>query len=141
MALVDLLPGGFEVVLEPKVAVQREADSDRRNVSEQNQGENEGEGDGEGEGEQGARGRASAGADWSSPLGSSRSGWQPDYADVREDRVVVYGSVGSDLQEFVYRIRATNAGVFVSPPAYGESMYEREVQARSLGDRITVEKK
>ena len=144
VALVDLLPGGFEVVLEPKVAVQREADSDRGNVSEQNQGENEGEGagegDGEGEGEQGARGRARAGADWSSPLGSSRSGWQPDYADVREDRVVIYGSVGSDLQEFVYRIRATNAGSFVVPPAFGESMYERDVQARSLADKLTVEK-
>ena len=60
---------------------------------------------------------------------------------MREDRIVIYGSAVSNIQEFVYRIRATNAGVFISPPAYGESMYEREVQARSLADKITVEKK
>jgi type I restriction-modification system DNA methylase subunit len=60
---------------------------------------------------------------------------------VCEDRIVIYGSAVSNIQEFVNRIRATNAGVLVSPPAYGESMYEREVQARSLVDKITVEKK
>ena len=54
---------------------------------------------------------------------------------------MIYGSVSSDVQEFVYRIRATNAGTFVVPPAYGESMYERDVQARSLADKLTVEKK
>ena len=78
---------------------------------------------------------------WTSPFGSSGNGWRPDYADVREDRIVVYGSVGSDAQEFIYRIRATNSGTFVVPPAYGESMYEREVQGRSLSDKLTVEKK
>jgi len=137
-ALVDLLPGGFEVVLEPKTETTREVYSNRNNLSEEH-GEGE-EGDGESEGEYTARGRTDTGSDWSSPLGTSHSGWQPDYADVREDRVVIYGSVGSDAQEFVYRIRATNAGTFVVPPAFGESMYERDVQARSLSDKLTVEK-
>jgi len=27
------------------------------------------------------------------------------------------------------------------PPAYGESMYDRTIQAQSLGGRITVERK
>jgi uncharacterized protein YfaS (alpha-2-macroglobulin family) len=62
-----------------------------------------------------------------------QSTWQLDYADIREDRVVIYGTATPDVHEFVYRIRATNAGKFVVPPAYAESMYDRSIQARSAG--------
>ncbi len=144
VALVDLLPGGFEVVMEPRLPSTRERINERAEAPvrpRSHAGEDEGEGEGDGEGDSGAQGREEEESAWTSPLGSSPSGWHPDYADVREDRIVIYGSAGSNIQEFVYRIRATNAGVFVSPPAYGESMYEREVQARSLADSITVEKK
>jgi alpha-2-macroglobulin len=54
---------------------------------------------------------------------------------------VLYGVVSKDIQEFAYRIKATNTGTFVVPPAYGESMYDRGVQARSLGGKIVVEKR
>ena len=60
------------------------------------------------------------------------------FADVREDRVVVYTHAGSNAQTFTYRIRATNAGEFMVPPAFAESMYERTKQARSLASRLTV---
>jgi uncharacterized protein YfaS (alpha-2-macroglobulin family) len=66
-------------------------------------------------------------------VGLPGSTWQPQYADVREDRVVIYGSASGDVREFVYRIKATNAGRFIVPPAYGESMYDRRVQAQSAG--------
>jgi uncharacterized protein YfaS (alpha-2-macroglobulin family) len=49
--------------------------------------------------------------------------------------------VRNEFQEFVYRIKATNTGTFTVPPAYGESMYERSVRGRSLGAKITVEKR
>jgi uncharacterized protein YfaS (alpha-2-macroglobulin family) len=62
---------------------------------------------------------------WRSPVGLSSSTWQPEYADIREDRVVIYGTATPDVREFVYRIKATNAGKFIVPPAYGESMYDR----------------
>ena len=45
------------------------------------------------------------------------------------------------MREFVYRIKATNAGTYIVPPAYGESMYDRTVQARSLGSKLNVERK
>jgi uncharacterized protein YfaS (alpha-2-macroglobulin family) len=61
------------------------------------------------------------------------STWQPDYTDIREDRVVIYGTATPDVQEFIYRIKASASGRFVVPPAYGESMYDRRVQARSPG--------
>ena len=60
---------------------------------------------------------------------------------MRDDRVVIYGTAVRNAQEFVYRIRATNAGTFIVPPAYGESLYDRTVQARSLGGKIEVVKK
>jgi uncharacterized protein YfaS (alpha-2-macroglobulin family) len=38
----------------------------------------------------------------------------------------------------VYQIKATNTGSFVIPPAYGEAMYNREVQALSVSDKKLV---
>lgn len=67
------------------------------------------------------------------------TGWQPAYADVREDRVVLYGTITKDLFEYTYRIRATNSGVFAVPPSYAESMYDRNVRARTLSGSIAVE--
>ncbi len=117
-ALVDLLPGGFDLVLNPVQPQAQEGEGEARN--ERTEGENK---------------------KWRAPIGTARSTWRPDYADLREDRVVLYGMVNAEFQEFSYRIKATNTGTFVVPPAYGESMYERSVQARSLGGRITVEKR
>lgn len=89
VAVVDLLPGGFEVVLDKS-------------------------------------------------LRESQSGWKPQYVDSREDRMIVFGSVGSSVQEFVYRIKAINVGDYKVPPTFGESMYDRGVVARSLGGKISV---
>ncbi len=53
---------------------------------------------------------------------------------------MLYGTVGPDMAEFTYRIKATNVGRFVVPPAYGESLYDRTVRARSPAGQITVER-
>jgi hypothetical protein len=106
VALVDLLPGGFEPVLNP---------IDAPNVAPTKKG------------------------GFVNRLGNF-GGWAVDYADVREERVVLYGTVNAQASEYRYRIRATNAGTFVVPPAYGESLYERDVQARSLPGKIVVER-
>jgi uncharacterized protein YfaS (alpha-2-macroglobulin family) len=60
------------------------------------------------------------------------------FADVREDRVVIYASAGNAVQTYSYRIRATNAGEFVVPPAWAQGLYERERQARSLASKVVV---
>jgi len=103
LAIIDLLPGGFEPALEKIL-----------NAEENNGAPNE-----------------------ANRLGGHGS-WRAEYVDVREDRVVLYGSANHEMKEFTYRIKATNAGTFVLPPAYVESLYERTVQARSLPGRITV---
>jgi uncharacterized protein YfaS (alpha-2-macroglobulin family) len=123
IAIVDLLPGGFEVVQNPPPAPAEEGSADANG---------------------GAANSDNAAAQqpaWRSPIGVTGSNWALEYADVREDRVVLYGTASRSVNEFVYRIRATNAGNFVVPPAYGESMYDRTVQARSLGTKMEVNRK
>lgn len=115
VAIVDLLPGGFDPVITPPPAA------------------NAAEGDGQGDPNAAAN---AAPAPWRSPVGLPSSSWQPQYADVREDRVVIYGTANGDVREFVYRIKATNAGRFIVPPAYGESMYDRRVQAQAAGGAV-----
>ncbi len=105
VALTDLLPGGFEPVINERAQGEPPKDKNKPYLR----------------------------------IGSN-SGWGAEFADVREDRVVLYGTVDTNMSEFVYRIRATNAGTFIVPPAYGESMYERNIQARSAAGKITVER-
>ncbi|WP_430389647.1 alpha-2-macroglobulin [Dyella sp. 20L07] len=114
VAIVDLLPGGFEPVIQPPPAVtdQQGADSSQEDA--------------------GGDSTVKA-SEWRSPIGVGKSTWRLEYADVREDRVVLYGTALPDVGEFVYRIKATNAGRFIVPPAYGESLYDRSVQARTAG--------
>lgn len=123
MAIVDLLPGGFEVVAEPRAA----ATPPRQGEEAPREGEGEGEG-----AEQVTR--------YQPPIGGPKSTFQPEYVDLREDRVVLYGMVDKEVKTFVYRIKATNTGSFVVPPTFAESMYDRTIQARSLGGKIVVDK-
>lgn len=111
VALVDLMPGGFEPVLDTP---SEPAPPDAPPAASVKSGQQTSK-------------AAIAG------LSGARSNWNIDYADVREDRVVFYGTVSQDFGEITYRIKATNSGRFVVPPAYAESMYERGVQARSIG--------
>ncbi|MES2527300.1 MAG: alpha-2-macroglobulin [Bdellovibrionota bacterium] len=94
VALVDLLPGGFEVVM----------DSIRN--SEENNG----------------------------------STFLPRSVDIREDRVVIFGTVRSEMKEYLYKIKATNIGTFVVPPPFAESMYDRDIKSRGLAGKMTVTK-
>ncbi|MDH5767095.1 MAG: alpha-2-macroglobulin family protein, partial [Gammaproteobacteria bacterium] len=71
IAIVDLLPGGFELVLDES----RDSDGD----------------------------------------------WRPDYIDLREDRIIIYGHISKAAEKFVYKIKATNKGQYVVPPPYAES--------------------
>jgi uncharacterized protein YfaS (alpha-2-macroglobulin family) len=69
---------------------------------------------------------------------SARRSWQPDYVDVREDRVVLYGYAQREVQEFIYRIKATNRGHYQVPPVQAESMYDRRLHARGLSGTFEI---
>jgi len=88
VALIDMLPGGFEVVV----------DSVR----------------------------------------DSYADWYGEAKDVREDRVVVYGSFSDRLTEISYKVTATSSGSFVAPAAFATSMYNRAIAARTEPGRFDV---
>ena len=74
---------------------------------------------------------------WQQRLGG-KSTWAIDYADIREDRVIFFGSVGRLLTEVTYKVKATNVGTFVVPAAYGEAMYERRIFGRSAAGAFKI---
>jgi len=132
VALVDLLPGGFEVV-EHRPPAQATA-----SVAPVRRPTNEEEGEGEGEtGARSAQGEEAPSA-WTPGFGEAVGSWSPDYAEVREDRVNVYGLADASAREFVYTVKATAVGSFAVPPAYGEGMYDRAVRAWSQPGKIVV---
>jgi alpha-2-macroglobulin len=151
IAIVDLLPGGFEPVVQPQAA----ADNDARGYQEDKENEGGGEGGegGEGDDVRGAgdqdegeggeghgdiEGDEGGGGGFSLPIALDVSTFSPEYGDVREDRVVLYGMIDKDTKEFVYAIKATNVGTYTVPPVLGDSMYDRTVVARGLGGKIQV---
>ena len=115
IAIVDVLPGGVEPVLE----LQAAADSSTP-----------------GEDPAMARQRNAVRA---LPVGiASKSDWTPMHIDVRDDRVILYGDATSNVGTFVYRVRANSAGTYHVPPAFAEGMYNRTIGALSLGATLQV---
>lgn len=98
MAVTDMLPSGFEVVL--------------------------------------SRGSEQQGLD---RLASGTPTWRPQQVDAREDRVVFYGDIGTNVGELRYKIKAVAKGTFVLPPAQAVGMYDPKLIGRSTAGSITVE--
>jgi hypothetical protein len=106
VAVVELLPGGFELV-EQTTSSEDEA----------------------------------VAVDVASRVALQGSDLALDYIDLREDRIVLYGTVHGDVRTFRYRLKATAAGTFAIPPLHATSMYDRRVDyIGSGGATITVER-
>lgn len=71
--------------------------------------------------------------------GADNKTWEPDYVDVREDRVVFYGRINEKVNTITYKVKAINAGKFNVPPIYAESMYNRDIKALSPAEPISIE--
>jgi len=133
MAVVDLLPGGFDLVLNPPNAAANSNESQQALRRDTPSDEESAGGDSD------DRGGGAEADSWSAPFGNSPTNWFIQYADMREDRIVLYGFLEAKSHEFVYKIRATNVGTYTLPPAYAEGLYRRDVRARSLpGGKLTV---
>jgi uncharacterized protein YfaS (alpha-2-macroglobulin family) len=72
--------------------------------------------------------------------GRNSRDWTPDYVDIREDRIVVYGTVTPKLATFSYRARAINSGSFTVPPLFAEAMYDKSVWAMRPQEAFKIEK-
>lgn len=63
----------------------------------------------------------------------------PDYADVRDDRVLVFASLPErGIYHFYYTLRAVTEGEFVLPPVKAESMYNPEIVSISGWGKVKV---
>src|SRR5262249_50774577 len=109
VAVLDLLPGGFEV--------QRE--SLRQPTPSQDAS---GEGEGEDEESEGGGG----------------GGWKPDDGGIREDRVVVYGAFSGEMREITYKVKLTSPGKFIVPAVYAGAMYNHRVFGHSTTGSFEV---
>lgn len=134
VALVDLLPGGFEVVQRPPPVPDDDDDDD--SDSDDDDEDNDDEDDEDDEGDTGDEGDDSGG--YVDPISDESSTYKPHYVDVREDRVVLYGSADPEVKEFVYVLKAVAAGTFVVPSIKGASLYDRSVRAQSAASKIEV---
>jgi uncharacterized protein YfaS (alpha-2-macroglobulin family) len=75
------------------------------------------------------------------PVGMpGRSDWRPQFIDVRDDRLIIYGVVTPAASTFVYRVRATNPGTFQVPPILLEGMYQRNMNALGLTGNLEIVK-
>lgn len=70
-----------------------------------------------------------------------KASWKPDYIDIREDRVVFFGSVDPKLATFTYHARAVNSGTFVVPPLFAEAMYDKKMWAYKPQDPLVIKTK
>ena len=66
-------------------------------------------------------------------------GWDSDYVDIREDRVVIYGTVTDKLNTFTYKAKAISTGKFTVPPMFAESMYNKDIRALCPQEPLVVE--
>jgi len=130
IAIVDVLPGGVEPVLE----LQPTADSSAPGNDPALRQEREANRRVSAQGSQPLMGRFGA-----LPLGvAAKSDWVPQHLDVRDDRIILYGDALGNAGTFVYRVRANNAGTFQVPPPFAEGMYNRTIVALGKGATLEV---
>ncbi|MCQ8105568.1 alpha-2-macroglobulin family protein [Methylomonas sp. SURF-2] len=65
--------------------------------------------------------------------------WQPQYIDVQEDRLVLFGHLDGGEKYFEFRLKPLNSGTYQVPPVFAEGMYDTEIMYRGLGDTIVVD--
>lgn len=113
MVIQDLLPAGFEAVIQS-------ADATNETPSEGEEAETDN------------------GSSWFKDRLATSGNWKPQYADIREDRVVLYGSLTKQMAEYQYKIKAISAGAFNVAPVYVSSMYEKTLRAHASAGKINV---
>jgi len=149
VAVVDLLPGGVEPVINRALAAAnpQTAAHDDEGSDENAEGEND-EGDVESESENDYTEESSDSTEPAATVGfvpgfsgePGQSTWNAQFADLRDDRLVIYGSLTKDMVTFTYRVRATNTGLYQTPAAYAEAMYQPNVFSRSKPSKFNVVK-
>ncbi|MGC8698139.1 MAG: hypothetical protein ACP5Q0_06650, partial [Halothiobacillus sp.] len=134
VAVVDILPGGFELVPNPPPAPPAPASDGADGGSADPQANIDNAPADDATSDNGTADNSEAQPDApQDPLAQPGSHLAVNYVEPREDRVLIYAEANRDVQQYIYRIRATNTGSFMRPPAYASSMYDRSLVAYAPG--------
>ncbi|GEM_PF-263143 len=68
----------------------------------------------------------------------SGSNFVPQFAEQREDRIILFGDIPTQERVFIYRLRAAAKGDFIIPPVYAEAMYNITQKARGTSGHVTI---
>jgi len=71
---------------------------------------------------------------------TATSDWQPDYVDVRDDRMLVFGTIPPEGATIRYILRATIPGTFFVSPPLTTVMYAPEIHAVGTTLTVTIER-
>ncbi len=148
VAIVDILPGGFEVVSNPPPSSSGDGSEDGSGDASGGEAQNSAGQNGNEDSANASEANPDANADpnpdpspgadvvgtgFTDLLAQPGSDMAVNYVEPREDRVLIYATATQGVQQYRYRIRATTAGQFIEPPIYAESMYDRQLRALSPG--------
>ncbi len=67
--------------------------------------------------------------------------WIPVYVDIREDRIVLFGTFTKKLSTFTYKVKAVNSGTFAVPPLFAEAMYDKKIWAYKPHEAVVIKDK
>ncbi len=67
--------------------------------------------------------------------------WHPEYVDIKDDRVIIFGAAMHDTLYYYTLARAVTPGYFFLPPSTGMVMYNPELNARTNAGEFTVYKR
>ena len=147
VAVTDLLPGGFEVVVPPPAAPSDAASADASDSADAGTDDSgkDNSGDSDGEAADGPASDADGGNTAADTTTSpacfvcveGTTLW-PEHFDVREDRVIFFATVGPSASEIRYRLRATTTGLYTLPAALAEAMYAPSVRALTKAGQLKV---
>lgn len=67
--------------------------------------------------------------------------WHPDYVDIRDDRVIMFGTVSHDTLYYYTLARAVTPGSFFLPPTSGLVMYNPDMNAHTSAAHFEIKKR
>jgi alpha-2-macroglobulin len=72
-------------------------------------------------------------------VGGESNQWNCEKVDIRDDRILLFGDLGSGSVAFSYLVKPTVRGEFTWPGTYGEAMYDTRKYSWDRAMRVTVE--
>jgi len=141
----DLLPAGFEVVLNSVRNNLIENQNMNHEVNEGTEGES---GEVDAEPNEDVEVNSDGAYNWpfkfilnqayAQVVSSNVAPMFTDHVDVREDRINIYTSLDDNLKEYTYKIKAITKGKFKLPGVYAKGLYRTDLVGQSASGYIEV---